>query len=368
MKHLISLAVLMVITISAASANQRTFTSNKAYTTGCLYYTQGDTVNALKCWRRATKAGSDEGLYSLGFCTINGLGIKANPKAGLKMIRRAAMRAEPNALYYLGTLYETGACGIIVNKHEALRLFQEASKMGSFEGLVACGNLYFSSGDTITAINFWKRAAEEAPILPTDGLRTALAKITYNLGFFYQYGIGTVRDLYEASLYYLKSIHYGNKNDATYQLGLLYLNNENEPDQNLAAYYFSLAAKSDNYEAYVQLGHTKRYNGNEEQALTYYLTAAHGGSANGMYCLASLYYDYADYRSAVYWADQCIRCKENSLAEYLLGLAHYSLKEYAQAKYYFQRCVYIYHLDDAISMLNQIDSGECYVGNGIVEL
>lgn len=366
MKQLLSLAVLMVITISVTKAGQQTTTSSEEYSAGCYFYTLGDTVNAVKCFQKAAKAGSNSGRYFYGLCMIDGIGgVKPNKKAGLKMIRKAAENGEPDALYFLGTLYETGEYGYSVNEAEALRLYQEASKMGSFESLIACGNTYFSKADTATAIDFWKRAVEEAPIFPTDEQRAALGQITYNLGVFYQYGYGNVQDLYEASVYYHGSVQYGNTKDAAFQLGLISLDNEDDPNQCLATYYFTQAAETGNLEAYVYLGAIERLNGNDEQAFIYYLAAANGGSANGMYCVASLYYDNGDYNSTLYWASQCT---DNALAEYLLGLAYYCLEDYEKAKFYLQRCVYKYHLDDAITMLKQLESDETLNRDGLVEL
>lgn len=325
MKNLLSLAILIVLTITSTKAE-------------CHY----------------------------DICMIDEIGgIKVNQKAGLKKIQKAAANGEPDALCILGELYERGECGLSVNKKVALKLYEKASRAGSFEGHIACGNTYFSNGDTVMAINYWKRAAEEAPILPTDEQRAALAQITYNLGFFYQYGCGTIRNLFEASVYYLTSVQYGNAKDAAFQLGLISLDKEDENNHVQAAYYFSLAAEGGNSEAYVNLGDIERLNGTDEQALMYYLAAAHGGSANGMYCVASLYYEREEYDSTIFWASQC---KDNVLAEYLLGCAYYNINDYVHAKYYWQRCVYFYHYVDASAMLKLLESGEYYVGGGLVEL
>lgn len=365
MKHLLSMAVLMVITISVASAGQQTTTSCDAYSAGCSFYTQGDTISAMKCFQKAAKAGNADGQYVYGLIKMGGFGgVKVNQKAGLRMIKQAAKNGESAALCFLGALYESGEYGQPIDKAKALNLYKKASRAGSLDGHIACGDTYWENGDTALAIQYWTKAAEEAiPYFVQDEQRDALARITYNLGWFSQNGI--YQGLYEATDYYQLAVQYGDTKDAAFQLGMIALDDEDNPNQCLAAYYFTLAAEAGNSEAYVYLGHIERLNGTDEQALIYYLAAAHEGSANGIYCVASLYYERDEYDSTLYWAS---KCKDSALAEYLLGLTYYSLGDYAQAKVYWKRCVYKYHLDDAITMLKQLESGEYNVGNGLVEL
>lgn len=299
MKKVLLLTVLMLISISVAKAGQQAI-SVDAYTEGCYLYSLGDTINAVKYFQKAAKAGSKEGLYSLGLCMLNGFGIKTDQKEGLKMIKKAAESGEPDALYFLGTLHETGDLGYTVNNTEALKYYQEASSAGCFDGHVACGNMYLLSADTLMTIVYWTKAVAEAPEFPTEDQKETLALIAYNLGVFYQYGCGTECDLFEASLYYKNSIYYGNNKDAAFQLGLISLDDEEDPDLDNATYYLTLAAEVGNTDAYLSLGHIERLNGNDDQALIYYLAAGQSGNTNGMYCAASLYFEREEYNSSIY--------------------------------------------------------------------
>ena len=373
MKKIFTLAAL-AIAISASAATKGSWPTNvckspswfadESYDVGWEFYSQGDTVSAAKCFQKSAKAGNSGGQYIYGLFKMGGFGgVKVNQKAGLRMIQQAAQNGESSALCFLGGLYEYGEYGYPVNKAEALELYKKASQAGSLDGHIACGDTYWNNADTIMAKYYWAKAVEDAnPYFVLDEQREALAQITYNLGWFSQYD--KHQDYDAATDYYQQSVQYGNTKDAAFQLGLMSLDTEDETNQVLAAYYFSLAAEGGNSEAYVYLGDIERLIGTDEQALMYYLAAAQGGSANGMYCVASLYYEREEYDSTIFWASQC---KDNVLAEYLLGCAYYNLEDYVQAKYYWQRCVK-YHLDEAIIMLRQLESGVNLNRSGIVEL
>lgn len=328
------------------------------YNKGCMYYTQGDTVSAAKCFQKAAKSGDNGGLYLYGLFKIGGMGgVKANPKAGLRMIQQAAANGESGALCFLGGIYERGEYGYSVNKTEALHLYKKASQAGSLDGHVACGNYYYVNGDTAMAIEYWSKAIELADhLLLQDYQRTALAQITYNLGWFSHYGCGAIQSIYDAAAYYQQSVLYGNTKDAAFQLGMIYLDGVNtfEPDQKLATYYLEMAAMAGQTEACVCMGDLLRLSDSDEQALHYYLAGAQGGNENAMYCLASMYFERKEYDSAVYWASQC---PNNVLAIYLLGWVCYMQHDFTQAKHFWQQCVYYYHFDDALTVLKKLSSG-----------
>jgi len=380
MKKVLSLAVLMTILVSTASMADNAYSmptlSNNSksdddpYRRGCLLYVQGDTVNAAKCFEKSAKAGNTEGIYMYGLFKMGGFGgVKVNEKAGLRMVHKAAENGVTNALYFLGEIYETGEYGCPKDKSVALDYYRKASQAGSFEGHVACGNSYWDNGDTIMAIKYWSKAVEETtPYSAQDEQRDALAQISYNLGWFCQYGIQ--QDIYEAIDYYQQSILYGNTKDAAFQLGLICLDGANgsEPDMKTAVYYFKIAAASGHPEVCVYVGDILRMSDSEEQALLYYLEGAKSGNQNAMCSLAELYYEREEYESAVYWASQC---PDNVSAVFLLGCICYMQQDFEQAKYYWQQCVFRFHYADAITMLKCLDSGEFEwdgINKGLVDI
>jgi len=343
--------------------------SDDPYIAGCKFYSQGDTVSAAKCFQESARSGNADGQYMYGLFKMGGFGgVKVNQKAGLRMIQQAAQNGETSALCFLGGLYEYGEYGYPVNKSEALELYKKASRAGSLDGHIACGNTYFETGDTIMAKHYWAKAVEDAsPYFVQDEQREALAQITYNLGRYSQYC--NYQDLYEATDYYQQSVQYGNTKDAAFQLGVIYFEGTNncEPDFELATYYFKMAAASGQTEAFSYLGDLMRLSGADDQALLFYLEGAHNGIQDAMYSLADMYYERGEYDSSAYWAN---KCPDNVLALYLLGCIYYAQQDFAQAKYYWQQCVSRFHHADALTMLKKLESGEteCYgTFNGLIE-
>ena len=75
MKTMLSLAVLIVMTITAAnSGTTQKKSSNEMYSTECSFYAQRVTISAMKCFHKAVKAGSDGGRYLYGLCLTDGIG------------------------------------------------------------------------------------------------------------------------------------------------------------------------------------------------------------------------------------------------------------------------------------------------------
>ena len=332
--------------------------SDDPYIAGCKFYSQGDTVSAAKCFQESARSGNADGQYMYGLFKMGGFGgVKVNQKAGLRMIKQAAENGESAALCFLGGLYESGEYGHPVDKVEALNLYKKASEAGSIDGHIACGNTYWENSDTTLAMQYWAKAVEDAiPYFVQDEQREALAQITYNLGWYSQYG--NYQDLYEATDYYQQSVQYGNTKDAAFQLGLIYLDGASfsESSLELATYYFKMSAAAGKAEAFSYVGDLMRLSGSDEQALLNYLEGAQSGNKDAMYSLAELYYEREEYDSAIYWAGQC---PDNVLAVYLLGCSYYMLQDLDHAKYYWQQCVFRFHYADAITMLKNLTSGGC---------
>lgn len=335
-----------------------TISADDSYNAGCEFYSQGDTVSAAKCFQKSAESGNADGQYAYGLIKMGGFGgVKANQKAGLRMIQQAAKNGGADALCFLGELYEYGEYGYPVDKEAALNLYKKASQAGSLDGHIACGNTYWVNGDTVMAMQYWAKAVEDAiPYFVLDEQRDALAQITYNMGWYCQYG--NYQDLYEAIDYYQQSVQYGNTKDAAFQLGLIYLDGSSLSESNLelATYYFKMSAAAGKAEAFSYVGDLMRLSGSDEQALLIYLEGAQSGNKDAMYSLAELYYEREEYNSAIYWASQC---PDNVLAVYLLGCAYYMLQDFDHAKYYWQQCVFRFHYADAITMLKNLASGGC---------
>lgn len=89
-----------------------------------------DHEKAVKWFRMAAEQDHALGQLMLGLAYMdNDHGVQADPRKGLQLIRRAADKNEPMALFALGRIYYEGY-GVLPDKTEGLRLIKEASEKG----------------------------------------------------------------------------------------------------------------------------------------------------------------------------------------------------------------------------------------------
>lgn len=359
MKKLVLFVFAMISAIASMADNEFSCWSNidfispeDLYSAGKVFYTYGDTVSAAKCFEKASEFDA-EAQYVYGLFTMGGYGgVKKNIKKGLRLVERAAKNAQPDALAFLGEIYEFGEYEYPLDKAMALNYYKKASLVGSLEGHIACGNSYWSAGDTVKAINYWSKAVEGTdPDIVPDSQRDNMADITIKLARLCQDGL--LLD-YDAVGCYELSVMYGNTKEAAFELGLKCLDG-NEPDYGLATYYFKMAATSGQSEAYTFLGDILRILGDDDSAIAFYLKGTEYQNESAILSLAELYFDRADYDSATYWAK---KCSDNENALYLLGWISYLQEDFVQAKYYWQQCVFRFHNADAITMLRYLSSDD----------
>lgn len=167
-------------------------------------------------------------LYSA--CLRSGLGGGVpDAAAGAEILCRAAKKKHPDAIAQLAEMMLLGL-GMPVNRSEALKLYEEAVKLGSSRAKTDVAQMKLAgvnmAHDPAGAFELLKEAAEK-------NYPPALCK----LGDCYEFGIGTEPDIRQAMYNYHKAAELGSRL-AAYRLGEHYRDGKKVPANAAVAFYF----------------------------------------------------------------------------------------------------------------------------------
>lgn len=116
-------------------------------------------------------------------------------RTALLRLKKLSVNGVPQALFFIGLIYEQGGGGVSQSFEEAINWYSKSiTECGEPKSYIALGRIYYmGSGvrkNETAACNFFKKAAER-------GERGAL----YALGKFYRLGIGVEKNLDRAEEY-----------------------------------------------------------------------------------------------------------------------------------------------------------------------
>ena len=121
--------------------------------------------------------------------------VRRNPRAAVTFFRQAANRGDSTAACSLGYAYDVGL-GVRPNVTEAIRWYRRAVRgRGSTAASTNLATVYRDLGKARLAFQWWKRAADTH-----DG------DAAVDVGYCYQYGIGTSRSAADAKRMYRRAI------------------------------------------------------------------------------------------------------------------------------------------------------------------
>jgi hypothetical protein len=173
--------------------------------------------------RREVSAGDVDAMAELGQWLQHGAQdrhghaiIRRNPRAGFRLLLRAAASRQAEVAFPLAWAYDAGL-GTRRDKREALRWYRRAWRAGRSTAALNIAILHRDDRELHLAFRWWKRAAEHGD---GDGAVDA--------GYCYQYGIGTRRSVRLAHRMYRRALAssatsaYG-REEACYHLAVLHL-------------------------------------------------------------------------------------------------------------------------------------------------
>ena len=238
------------------------------------------TVAQLALVRTAAERGDMRAQMLVGYLYLYGVVVTADDAEAIKWLRRSAAQGEPAAQFALGRMYYRGQ-GIQRDLVEGLRLMTQAAERGNAAAQMALGVLY-SQADGVpqnytTAYKWYQAAAQqgfadaksslgwltyqgwgvkrddaEAFRLTLEGAGgPGSAKAAYNLGLFYERGVGTPVDFVQAASWYRSAAERGN-GWAQVALGVLYRDGAGVPKDLVEAYmWISLGSIAEGYDGVV---------------------------------------------------------------------------------------------------------------------
>src|SRR5439155_13639259 len=136
--------------------------------------------------RREALAGKVGAMADLGLLLQEGIQdergraiVRRNPRAGFRLLLRAAVNGDTSAAFSLGYAYDVGL-GTRRDKRQALRWYHRAYRAGSSTAASNVATVHRDDRNLRLAFQWWKRAVELG-----DG------DAAVDAGYCYQYGIGT---------------------------------------------------------------------------------------------------------------------------------------------------------------------------------
>lgn len=238
-------------------------------------------------------------------------------------IMTMAQRGIPEYLGMAAVYYKDG---ILTYKDfdRFLDLTENAAKNGSAEALFQLGDMYYNGvkkkirKDHTKAFEYMLKSAEAGNVLAMN-----------NVGYFYENGIGTVRNPQEAGKWYHKSAYEGNL-DALNNLGnLLISGNGIDKDYYSAFGLFKLAAEGGQVQAMENL--SRLYQNGQgtdrdyEQMIYWATKAAENGLVSAMNHIGDIYYEGVgvdkDYDKSFYWYKRSADQKD-LYGEYMVGQSY----------------------------------------------
>ena len=145
---------------------------------------------------RAAETGYAPGVYQLGFCYQNGIGVSKDLARSQELYEQAAAAGFGFAAYRLGMAFMEGTLGP-VSAQKAVHFMERAHELGEASGALALGS-WFESGERLApdsnAARLWyERASQLGDFTASHRLQQA-----YTLG-----ELGVARDLSKAKHYEL---------------------------------------------------------------------------------------------------------------------------------------------------------------------
>jgi TPR repeat protein len=219
-------------------------------------------------------------------------------KKAFNTSRILAARKDPQALFNLGYMYETGKFAF-ADRFKAMDYYQKAADLGYVPAQVNLANIYVNLRKYNEALKLYEAASNQ---------NSALAQ--YNLALSYERGYGVSRDSKKAIELFEKAAEQGII-WADYALGMIYY--EQREYANALKYFLKV---QDIPPAAHRIGiiYINGYAGekDEQKGIEYLTRAGEVGYVKSQMILAALYKNKKDYQKAFYWY---LKAADNGNAE-----------------------------------------------------
>jgi TPR repeat protein len=152
--------------------------------------------------KQKASAGEASAIVELGLNLLEGIQdrkgrsiVRRNPRAAVAYLLQAADGGDRSAACSLGYAYDVGL-GVRPNSREAKRWYRRAARGGYATAATNLATVYRDAGKARVAFQWWKQAADMG-----DG------DAAVDVGYCYQYGIGTRKSAADARRMYRRAIN-----------------------------------------------------------------------------------------------------------------------------------------------------------------
>ncbi len=146
-------------------------------------------------------------MLGVGLAYLDGAGVAKDDMRAAGWIARAAMRGEPVAQYWLGTLYEHGR-GEKADPAEAIRWYEASALQGNLRAMYKLAVSYAEGWGTQKNYGEFARWFSRAAEL-------GFINAQFNLGVLYERGLGVPQSLLDAYKWYSLAAAQGDKESAS---------------------------------------------------------------------------------------------------------------------------------------------------------
>lgn len=119
---------------------------------------------------------------------------------------KAAQLGYGPSQYKLGSCYEYGSLGCVVDPRKSIAWYSRAAEQGDPEGELALSGWYLTGAEGILP-----QSDQEAFLWAQKAAEKGLAKAEFALGYYIETGIGTTKNIVEAKRWYLRAAEQGQK-------------------------------------------------------------------------------------------------------------------------------------------------------------
>lgn len=171
-----------------------------------------DMAKAAQLYTDLADADVAVGYFKLGQCYEAGSGVKADSVEALRCFRKAAEMGHGEAMCYLGDFHRVGQF-LPLDKQKAFEYYRQADGVGEEIGTYYVGRSFLEGCgvpvDTAAAIPYLQRAANQG-----------VGRAAYLLGYLYEYGKGGLQPDADSAIHYYITGYRSGDASASYKVGV----------------------------------------------------------------------------------------------------------------------------------------------------
>ncbi|KAG2208148.1 hypothetical protein INT47_010510 [Mucor saturninus] len=211
---------------------------------------QGDKRETFNWFFESARRGHARGMYNVGKCFHEGIGVEMNPGKAIYAFKFSAERGDRDAQFMVGDIYRHGCGSLSIDYALAGSWYLRASNNGHVKAQYELGNLYFLE-------DYKDKSVSKALFWLSKAAKNGNSDAQYKLGVCFVEGLGVQKNYKRAHAKFLLAIENGNI-DALLSIGMMYQKGLGVTiDYKQALKYYETAAEKDYDKAFLSIKNLK---------------------------------------------------------------------------------------------------------------